>query len=160
MDSDLTELRWSTFELWVWYNRRRIMRARLQKIESDWPEGDGSEYHHGLCPNFDLLVVMRYGHNLHIPEMTQAVFYAIVLNNAAKLGLSRPNDEVMSTCNNSSMDGVPTCSSLDGASTSTFLRGPSSSSRRAVLRKSGCAQIQPVLDVMANGTVFPRPPPT
>ena len=33
-------------------------------------------------------MVMRYGHNLRIPEVTQAIFYVVVLNNAAELELS------------------------------------------------------------------------
>ena len=44
--------------------------------------------HHGLCPNFDLLVPMQYAHDSHVPEMIQAIFYAMVLNEAAMLGLS------------------------------------------------------------------------
>ncbi|KAJ8422363.1 LOW QUALITY PROTEIN: hypothetical protein Cgig2_013549 [Carnegiea gigantea] len=41
---------------------------------------------HGLCPNFDLLVAMQFDHAAHIPEM--AIFYAMVLNEVAELGLS------------------------------------------------------------------------
>ncbi|KAJ8432190.1 hypothetical protein Cgig2_013732 [Carnegiea gigantea] len=44
--------------------------------------------HHDLCPNFDLLVAMRYAHSSDIPKMIQAIFYAMVLNKAAGLGLS------------------------------------------------------------------------
>jgi len=46
------------------------------------------ENHHDLCPDFDLLMVMRHAHSSHIPEMVQAIFFAIVLNDAAELGLS------------------------------------------------------------------------
>ncbi|KAJ8419790.1 LOW QUALITY PROTEIN: hypothetical protein Cgig2_010901 [Carnegiea gigantea] len=40
----------------------------------------------GLCPRFDLEVAMRYAHDSHIPEMV--IFYAMVVANAAELGLS------------------------------------------------------------------------
>ncbi|KAJ8427499.1 hypothetical protein Cgig2_028170 [Carnegiea gigantea] len=43
----------------------------------------------GLCPRFDLGVVTRYAHDSNIPEMVQAIFYAMVIDDAAKLGLSR-----------------------------------------------------------------------
>ncbi|KAJ8420253.1 hypothetical protein Cgig2_014907 [Carnegiea gigantea] len=46
------------------------------------------ENHHDLCPNFDLLMAIRYAHNSCIPDMMQAIFYAMVLNDAAELGLS------------------------------------------------------------------------
>ncbi|KAJ8423526.1 hypothetical protein Cgig2_030021 [Carnegiea gigantea] len=46
------------------------------------------ENYHGLCPNFDHFVIMRHTHNSHIPEMTQAIFYAMVLNDPVELGLS------------------------------------------------------------------------
>jgi len=46
------------------------------------------ENHHGFCPNFNLLVAMPYAHSSHIPEMIQAIFYAMVLNDIAELGLS------------------------------------------------------------------------
>jgi len=45
------------------------------------------EKHHGLFPNFDLLMVTWYAHNSRIPKMMQTIFYAIVLNDAAELGL-------------------------------------------------------------------------
>ncbi|KAJ8428395.1 LOW QUALITY PROTEIN: hypothetical protein Cgig2_029018 [Carnegiea gigantea] len=44
--------------------------------------------HHGLYPNFDLLVAMWYAHNFRILEMRQAIFYAKVLNDVVELGLS------------------------------------------------------------------------
>ncbi|KAJ8422375.1 hypothetical protein Cgig2_006445 [Carnegiea gigantea] len=46
------------------------------------------ENHHGLFPDFDLLVAMWYAHNSHIPEMIQAIFYTMALHEAAELGLS------------------------------------------------------------------------
>ena len=44
--------------------------------------------HHDLFPNFNLLVTTWYAYNSRIPEMIQAILYAIVLNEAAELGLS------------------------------------------------------------------------
>ncbi|KAJ8429572.1 hypothetical protein Cgig2_023778 [Carnegiea gigantea] len=44
---------------------------------------------HGLCPCFDLKVARRYAHDSHIPEMVSVIFYAIIIDDAAKLGLSR-----------------------------------------------------------------------
>jgi len=46
------------------------------------------ENHHGLSLNFDLLMAMQYAHNSRILEMTHAIFYAMVVNNARELGLS------------------------------------------------------------------------
>ena len=40
-----------------------------------------------LHPNFDLLVAMQFVHTAHILEMVQAIFYAMVLNEAAELRL-------------------------------------------------------------------------
>jgi len=42
----------------------------------------------GLCPRFDLGVVARYAHESNIPEMMQAIFYAMVVHDAAELGIS------------------------------------------------------------------------
>ncbi|KAJ8425915.1 hypothetical protein Cgig2_033856 [Carnegiea gigantea] len=41
-----------------------------------------------LCPHFDLRVATRYAHNSHVPKMVQATFYAMVVDDAAELGLS------------------------------------------------------------------------
>jgi len=46
------------------------------------------ENHHGLCPNFNLRGAEKYAHKSSIPEMTQAIFYAMVLNDAVELGVS------------------------------------------------------------------------
>ncbi|KAJ8444873.1 hypothetical protein Cgig2_029804 [Carnegiea gigantea] len=45
--------------------------------------------HHGLCPRFDLRVATRYAHDSNIPKMMQVIFYAIVMDDTAELGLSR-----------------------------------------------------------------------
>ncbi|KAJ8423083.1 hypothetical protein Cgig2_032283 [Carnegiea gigantea] len=42
---------------------------------------------HGLCTNFVLLVAMQFAHTAHILEMVQAIFYTVVLNEAAELRL-------------------------------------------------------------------------
>ncbi|KAJ8447059.1 hypothetical protein Cgig2_025436 [Carnegiea gigantea] len=41
------------------------------------------------CPEFDHIMVMQFAHAAHIPEMVQAILYAIVINDAAKLRLIR-----------------------------------------------------------------------
>ncbi|KAJ8422898.1 hypothetical protein Cgig2_026419 [Carnegiea gigantea] len=46
------------------------------------------ENFYGLCPNFELLMAMRFAHISHIPEMIQAIFYDMVLNEVEELGLS------------------------------------------------------------------------
>ena len=43
----------------------------------------------GLCPSFDLEVVRRYAHDSYIPEMVPVIFYAMVIDDAAEVGLSR-----------------------------------------------------------------------
>jgi len=47
-----------------------------------------SDYH-GLCPRFDLEGARRYAHDSHIPEMVPVIFYAMVIDDTTKLGLSR-----------------------------------------------------------------------
>ena len=41
------------------------------------------------CPEFDHIAAMQFTHTAHIPEMVQAIFYAMVINDAAKLRLIR-----------------------------------------------------------------------
>ncbi|KAJ8430910.1 LOW QUALITY PROTEIN: hypothetical protein Cgig2_015392 [Carnegiea gigantea] len=40
-------------------------------------------------PEFNHIVVMQFAHAAYIPEMVQAIFYAMVINNAARLQLTR-----------------------------------------------------------------------
>jgi len=40
-------------------------------------------------PEFDHIVAMQFAHAAHIPEIVQAIFYAMVINDAAKLRLIR-----------------------------------------------------------------------
>ncbi|KAJ8452457.1 hypothetical protein Cgig2_000046 [Carnegiea gigantea] len=46
-------------------------------------------YYRGLYPCLDLGVAMLYAHDSHIPEMVQAIFYAMVVDDATELGLFR-----------------------------------------------------------------------
>jgi len=46
------------------------------------------EDYRGLCPDFKLEVVEASARDSHIPELTQAVFYAMVLNDAVVLEVS------------------------------------------------------------------------
>ncbi|KAJ8438046.1 hypothetical protein Cgig2_014175 [Carnegiea gigantea] len=67
----LVGLRWSSFE--------DPMDPGPRPLPSD---------DHGLCPRFDLAVARRYAHDSHIPEMVPVIFYAMVIDDAAELGLS------------------------------------------------------------------------
>jgi len=44
--------------------------------------------YHSLCPGFDFGVATQYAQNSNIPEMMQAIFYAMVVNDVAELGLT------------------------------------------------------------------------
>ncbi|KAJ8421365.1 hypothetical protein Cgig2_023575 [Carnegiea gigantea] len=41
------------------------------------------------CPEFNHIVAMQFAHATHIPEMVQAVFYVMVINDEARLWLIR-----------------------------------------------------------------------
>ncbi|KAJ8429460.1 hypothetical protein Cgig2_015312 [Carnegiea gigantea] len=41
-----------------------------------------------LCPEFDHIMAMQFAHAARIPEMVQAIFYAMVISDAAELRLS------------------------------------------------------------------------
>ena len=41
----------------------------------------------GLCPKFDHPTAMQFAHAAHIPDMVQAIFHAMEINDVAKLGL-------------------------------------------------------------------------
>ena len=45
------------------------------------------ENYHKLCPHFNLLVAEEAAQDFRIPEMIQAVFYAMVVNKAIELGV-------------------------------------------------------------------------
>jgi len=63
-------------------------RWALREPSAPSPRPLPSDYH-GLCPRFDLGVAMRYAHDSHIPKMVQIIFYTMVVDDAAELGLSR-----------------------------------------------------------------------
>ena len=52
-----------------------------------WPRPLPSDYHN-LCPRFDLEVARQYAHDSHLPEMVSIIFYTIVIDDVAELGLS------------------------------------------------------------------------
>ncbi|KAJ8428675.1 hypothetical protein Cgig2_006349 [Carnegiea gigantea] len=130
MESALTELRWSTFESWVWLNRDRIFETPFrvkaepkeesskagqqeedseaeQEDESSATEGAASpsdddkqeratrlprplpEDYHDLCPRFLLPEAEGAALDFELPEMVQAAFYAMLLNDAIELGVVR-----------------------------------------------------------------------
>ncbi|KAJ8444874.1 hypothetical protein Cgig2_029805 [Carnegiea gigantea] len=72
MDSALTELRWNTFESWVWLNRDRIFKAWFQAKAEQKEEGSEAE---------------RAALDFELPEMVQATFYSMLLNDAIELGI-------------------------------------------------------------------------
>ncbi|KAJ8433058.1 LOW QUALITY PROTEIN: hypothetical protein Cgig2_020625 [Carnegiea gigantea] len=61
-------------------------RWSLRDPTDPGPRSLSSDYH-SLCPRFDLKVARRYAHGSHIPEMVQVIFYAMVIDDAAELGL-------------------------------------------------------------------------
>jgi len=69
------------------------MAAEYVQDTFRWPLRECSalrlpEVHHGLYSGFDLGVATPFVHNSNIPDMVQAFFYAMVLNNVAELGLA------------------------------------------------------------------------
>ncbi|KAJ8425252.1 hypothetical protein Cgig2_015859 [Carnegiea gigantea] len=46
------------------------------------------EDYHSLCSSFDLGVVTQYAYDSNIPEMVQVIFYVMILDDTAELGLS------------------------------------------------------------------------
>ncbi|KAJ8422560.1 hypothetical protein Cgig2_005758 [Carnegiea gigantea] len=67
---------------------RDNFRWALKEPSAPGPKPLPSDYH-GLCLRFDLGVATRYAHDSNILEMVQIIFYAMVIDDAAKLGLSR-----------------------------------------------------------------------
>ncbi|KAJ8423208.1 hypothetical protein Cgig2_006761 [Carnegiea gigantea] len=102
LESVLTELRWSTFESWVWLYGDRIFETRFRtrvapeessgaglqeegsEVES---EGEGSAHYHVLCPRFSLPKAEGVTTDFELLEMVQATFYAMLLNEAVELGV-------------------------------------------------------------------------
>ncbi|KAJ8419706.1 hypothetical protein Cgig2_012093 [Carnegiea gigantea] len=58
----------------------------LRESSALWPNPLLEDYH-GLYPGFNLGVATQHAHNSNIPEMVQAIFYAMVLNDVVDLGL-------------------------------------------------------------------------
>ena len=62
-----------------------------------WFMRESSSFHPNLlplhfmtyCPEFNYIAAMQFAHTTHILEMVQAIFYAIVINDAVELGLIR-----------------------------------------------------------------------
>ncbi|KAJ8423818.1 hypothetical protein Cgig2_017381 [Carnegiea gigantea] len=82
--SALVGLRWSSFEA------AEYIRDHFRWLLRD-PSAPGlrpllSDYH-GLCLHFDLGVAMQYARDSNTPEMVQIIFYAMVVDDATKLGL-------------------------------------------------------------------------
>ncbi|KAJ8427762.1 hypothetical protein Cgig2_024306 [Carnegiea gigantea] len=113
---NLEGLQWSSFESCIHVNRHSPLERERERenpimfltfLSTEqaaeyvrknflWPLRESSilqpsllpENHHSFYPNLDFLVAIRHGHSSHIPEMVQAIFYAMVLNDATELGLS------------------------------------------------------------------------
>ncbi|KAJ8428755.1 hypothetical protein Cgig2_003069 [Carnegiea gigantea] len=105
-------LRWTTFESWLSVSKRALLDAQLRqrvplkflntKQAADYvrttfmwclrelvrPPQSLLEDYCDLCPHFNLEVVEASAWDSHIPELTQVVFYAIVLNDVVALGVS------------------------------------------------------------------------
>ncbi|KAJ8422442.1 hypothetical protein Cgig2_019159 [Carnegiea gigantea] len=90
LESALTELHWSIFESWVWLYDDLIFEAQFQMkvapqessragLQEEGSEvelkGEGSAKVEGVATEFEL------------PEMVQATFYAILLNEVIELGV-------------------------------------------------------------------------
>ncbi|KAJ8431066.1 hypothetical protein Cgig2_017062 [Carnegiea gigantea] len=104
LESALIELRWSTFEPWVWLYADRIFKARFH------PKGNGRAFEKVLClaleesfasasspsRRFSRPLISRFllpeaegaTTNFELPEMVQVTFYAMLLNEAVKLGVA------------------------------------------------------------------------
>ncbi|KAJ8427591.1 hypothetical protein Cgig2_032779 [Carnegiea gigantea] len=65
---------------------RATFRWHLRQISR--PSRSFPENYCSLCPYFDLDMVEESTRDFRIPNMTQAVFYAIVLNNTVELGVT------------------------------------------------------------------------
>ncbi|KAJ8419943.1 LOW QUALITY PROTEIN: hypothetical protein Cgig2_020753 [Carnegiea gigantea] len=109
----LEGLRWTCFESWLSRSSRDLLKAQLRHTELVveyvrdtfwWLLREASALrpnllpmdYHGRCPGFYLGVTTQYAQNSNIPEMVQAIFYAMVMNDTAELGLtSRLSTECM-----------------------------------------------------------------
>ncbi|KAJ8435910.1 LOW QUALITY PROTEIN: hypothetical protein Cgig2_010029 [Carnegiea gigantea] len=90
LKSTLEGLRWTSFEACIEQAVEYIrdnFRWALRESSALGPRPLPLDYH-GLCPRFDLRVATQYAHDSNIPEIVQVIFYAMVIDNAAELGLS------------------------------------------------------------------------
>ncbi|KAJ8440417.1 hypothetical protein Cgig2_017650 [Carnegiea gigantea] len=87
MESALTELRWNTFEAWVWQNGDRIFKARFW--EKAGHEEESSDAEEATSPSGDDKQgeAERAVLDFELPEVIQATFYAMLLNDAVELGI-------------------------------------------------------------------------
>ncbi|KAJ8437664.1 hypothetical protein Cgig2_028602 [Carnegiea gigantea] len=83
-----------------------IFRDTAQAVEYvrdnlRWSMRESSSLHPNLlplhftayCPEFDHIMAMQFVHATYIPEMVQAIFYAMVINDMAELRLIRRETE-------------------------------------------------------------------
>ncbi|KAJ8444831.1 hypothetical protein Cgig2_008888 [Carnegiea gigantea] len=122
--------------------------------EASCPPRPLPEDYHGLCPYLDLDMSEESSLDFHIPKMTQAIFYTMVLNEAERriaktktTARLRSPDRLMaegtSKGNPPSSSGSSRSSTkveVESTSTSSSLEGETSSSGRAMLKKRGRAQ--------------------
>ncbi|KAJ8426452.1 hypothetical protein Cgig2_031101 [Carnegiea gigantea] len=89
LKSSLEGLRWTSFEAWLSHTSHDLREAQLrqQTLPSE-VHGKLPMDYHGLCPRFDLGMATRYAYGSNILKMVQAIFCAMVVEDAAKLGLS------------------------------------------------------------------------
>ena len=85
---------------------------------------------------------------------------AEVLSTSSSSSLARTSTSSSSdkTSTNSSSDGPSTSSSSYSMSASSSSRGVPSASERSVLKKKGSTPIEPVLEIVTDGLVFPGAP--
>ncbi|KAJ8435881.1 LOW QUALITY PROTEIN: hypothetical protein Cgig2_008421 [Carnegiea gigantea] len=89
LNASLEGLRWAPFASWMHHRTGgRVRPGYFSLAFKGLSAQTRSLEHHGLCPSFDLSEVTRYANDSNIPEMVQAIFYAMVLNVVAELGLA------------------------------------------------------------------------
>ncbi|KAJ8420923.1 hypothetical protein Cgig2_018954 [Carnegiea gigantea] len=66
---------------------RGTFRWPLREASALRPNPLPADYH-DLCPSFNLGVATQYAQNSNIPVMVQAIFYAMVVNDAVELGVT------------------------------------------------------------------------
>ncbi|KAJ8448911.1 hypothetical protein Cgig2_030767 [Carnegiea gigantea] len=77
--------------------RGTVQAAEYIRDNLRWSERETSSLHPNLlpwnfsayCPEFNHIVAMQFAHATHIPDMVQAVFYVMVINDAVRLRFIR-----------------------------------------------------------------------